>query len=143
MSSLSNPERAAEVFSHRGRSLFRKTRAQTVSFLVSTPPVFLSRFGAPCWRLDVARCCLSRLRQYHPSLIHQPVTLVWQQRQGCAGVKSEEGSSSYRVARGSRGMKTAEISVRIDPGREVARASVYTCDYAFDYVNINADDQSQ
>ena len=36
----------------------------------------------------------------------------------------------------------AEITVRVDLGRGAAKASVYTCDFSYDYVKINADYRS-
>ncbi|HMX54588.1 MAG TPA: bifunctional ornithine acetyltransferase/N-acetylglutamate synthase, partial [Plasticicumulans sp.] len=43
---------------------------------------------------------------------------------------------------GSRIMKAAEITVRVDLGRGGAAANVYTCDFSYDYVKINADYRS-
>ena len=39
-------------------------------------------------------------------------------------------------------MAQAEITVRVDLGRGAAQASVYTCDFSYDYVKINADYRS-
>ena len=39
-------------------------------------------------------------------------------------------------------MKQAEITVRVDLGRGSAAANVYTCDFSYDYVKINADYRS-
>jgi glutamate N-acetyltransferase/amino-acid N-acetyltransferase len=39
-------------------------------------------------------------------------------------------------------MKQAEITVRVDLGRGTAAAKVYTCDFSYDYVKINADYRS-
>ena len=39
-------------------------------------------------------------------------------------------------------MQASEISVRVDLGRGAARANVYTCDFSYDYVKINADYRS-
>jgi glutamate N-acetyltransferase/amino-acid N-acetyltransferase len=57
---------------------------------------------------------------------------------------SENGgrASSYREDDGSRIMQAAEISVRVDLGRGAARATVWTCDFSYDYVKINADYRS-
>ena len=48
----------------------------------------------------------------------------------------------YREEDGARVMKQAEITVRVDLGRGAARANVYTCDFSYDYVKINADYRS-
>ncbi len=57
---------------------------------------------------------------------------------------SEHGgrAASYREEDGSRIMKNAEITVRVDLGRGEAAATVWTCDFSYDYVKINADYRS-
>jgi glutamate N-acetyltransferase/amino-acid N-acetyltransferase len=57
---------------------------------------------------------------------------------------SENGgrAASYREEDGSRIMKNAEITVRVDLGRGAASATVWTCDFSYDYVKINADYRS-
>ncbi len=49
---------------------------------------------------------------------------------------------SYKEEAGARVMAQAEITVRVDLGRGDAAASVYTCDFSYDYVKINADYRS-
>ena len=51
-------------------------------------------------------------------------------------------AASYREEDGARIMKQAEIMVRVDLGRGSAAARVYTCDFSYDYVKINADYRS-
>ena len=51
-------------------------------------------------------------------------------------------AASYREEDGARIMKQAEITVRVDLGRGSAAARVYTCDFSYDYVKINADYRS-
>lgn len=57
---------------------------------------------------------------------------------------AEQGgrASAYREEEGSRVMAQAEITVRVDLGRGAAAAKVYTCDFSYDYVKINADYRS-
>ena len=57
---------------------------------------------------------------------------------------SENGgrAASYREEDGARIMKNAEITVRVDLGRGSASATVWTCDFSYDYVKINADYRS-
>jgi len=57
---------------------------------------------------------------------------------------SEHGgrAASYREEDGARIMRAAEITVRVDLGRGDARATVWTCDFSYDYVKINADYRS-
>ncbi|MEN9481924.1 MAG: bifunctional glutamate N-acetyltransferase/amino-acid acetyltransferase ArgJ [Pseudomonadota bacterium] len=51
-------------------------------------------------------------------------------------------AASYKEEDGARVMAQAEIMVRVDLGRGAAKASVYTCDFSYDYVKINADYRS-
>lgn len=48
----------------------------------------------------------------------------------------------YREEDGARVMKKAEITVRVNLNRGSARATVWTCDFSYDYVKINADYRS-
>ena len=51
-------------------------------------------------------------------------------------------AASYQEADGARVMQQAEITVRVDLGRGPAAAKVYSCDFSYDYVKINADYRS-
>ena len=51
-------------------------------------------------------------------------------------------AAAYREEDGARVMKQAEITVRVGLGRGTAAATVYTCDFSYDYVKINADYRS-
>lgn len=57
---------------------------------------------------------------------------------------AEQGgrAATYREEEGARVMAQAEITVRIDLGRGSAAGNVYTCDFSYDYVKINADYRS-
>ena len=46
---------------------------------------------------------------------------------------------AYREEDGARVMKPAEIEVRVALGRGAGEATVWTCDYSYDYVKINAE----
>jgi glutamate N-acetyltransferase / amino-acid N-acetyltransferase len=48
----------------------------------------------------------------------------------------------YTEAEGQRVMKDTEITVRVSLGRGVESATVWTCDFSYDYVKINADYRS-
>jgi glutamate N-acetyltransferase/amino-acid N-acetyltransferase len=48
-------------------------------------------------------------------------------------------AASYQEADGQRVMKQPEITVRVVLGRGKAEATVWTCDFSYDYVKINAD----
>jgi glutamate N-acetyltransferase/amino-acid N-acetyltransferase len=51
-------------------------------------------------------------------------------------------AASYREEDGAAAMKPAEIKVRVDLGRGSQSANVWTCDFSYDYVKINADYRS-
>ena len=69
---------------------------------------------------------------------------VWLGSAGEEVLVAEHGgrAASYREEDGSRIMKAAEITVRVDLGRGTACATVYSCDLSYDYVKINADYRS-
>jgi glutamate N-acetyltransferase/amino-acid N-acetyltransferase len=48
-------------------------------------------------------------------------------------------AASYREEDGARVMRSPEITVRVDLGRGDAQATVWTCDFSYDYVKINAE----
>jgi glutamate N-acetyltransferase/amino-acid N-acetyltransferase len=50
--------------------------------------------------------------------------------------------SSYKEEDGARVMKQSEITIRIGLGRGEERDTVWTCDFSYDYVKINADYRS-
>ncbi len=49
---------------------------------------------------------------------------------------------SYKEEDGAAAMKPAEIKIRVDLGRGSQTANVWTCDFSYDYVKINADYRS-
>ena len=51
-------------------------------------------------------------------------------------------AASYREQDGQRAMKESEIVVRVVLNRGVANATVWTCDFSYDYVKINAEYRS-
>lgn len=51
-------------------------------------------------------------------------------------------AASYEEAQGAAVMREAEIIVRVELNRGAAAATVWTCDFSYDYVKINADYRS-
>jgi glutamate N-acetyltransferase / amino-acid N-acetyltransferase len=51
-------------------------------------------------------------------------------------------AATYVEADGVRVMKEAEITIRVDLGRGSESATLWTCDFSYDYVKINADYRS-
>ncbi|MGZ5144580.1 MAG: bifunctional ornithine acetyltransferase/N-acetylglutamate synthase, partial [Burkholderiales bacterium] len=56
--------------------------------------------------------------------------------------KSGGRDLQYQEADGQRVMKQSEITVRVNLGRGLSAARVWTCDLSHDYVSINADYRS-
>jgi glutamate N-acetyltransferase/amino-acid N-acetyltransferase len=48
-------------------------------------------------------------------------------------------AAAYREADGARVMKPAEIEMRVALGRGAATTTVWTCDFSYEYVKINAE----
>lgn len=69
---------------------------------------------------------------------------VWLAAGDDAVLVAENGgrAAAYREEDGARIMQSAEITVRIDLGRGSAAGTVWTCDFSYDYVKINADYRS-
>ncbi|MDR2014292.1 MAG: bifunctional glutamate N-acetyltransferase/amino-acid acetyltransferase ArgJ [Azoarcus sp.] len=51
-------------------------------------------------------------------------------------------AAGYAEETGARIMKHAELTVRVDLARGQAKSTVWTCDFSYDYVKINADYRS-
>ncbi|MDE2598348.1 MAG: bifunctional glutamate N-acetyltransferase/amino-acid acetyltransferase ArgJ [Rhodocyclaceae bacterium] len=71
-------------------------------------------------------------------------TRIWLSSNGEEALVSEHGgrAAGYEEATGSRIMKAAEITIRIDLGRGNAETTIWSCDFSYDYVKINADYRS-
>ena len=69
---------------------------------------------------------------------------IWLRSNGEEALVSEHGgrAAGYTEETGSRIMKAAEITIRVDLGRGEAKSTVWTCDLSYDYVKINADYRS-
>ena len=61
---------------------------------------------------------------------------------GVCVVEDGGRAATYTEAQGQNAMKPAEITVRVTLGRGVESATVWTCDFSYDYVKINADYRS-
>ncbi len=69
---------------------------------------------------------------------------VWLGAGGEEILVAEKGgrAASYREEEGVRIMLSSEITVRIDLGRGKANCKIYSCDFSYEYVKINADYRS-
>lgn len=54
-------------------------------------------------------------------------------------IESGRRAASYLEEDGARAMQSAEIVVRVEMGRGDATARIWTCDFSYDYVKINAE----
>ena len=57
-------------------------------------------------------------------------------------VENGARAPTYSEELGKQAMKPAEITIRVTLGRGVESATVWTCDFSYDYVKINADYRS-
>lgn len=69
---------------------------------------------------------------------------VWLGSGGKEVLVAEAGgrAASYEESSGVQIMKNSEITIRVDLGRGDAGTTVWTCDFSYDYVKINADYRS-
>lgn len=69
---------------------------------------------------------------------------VWLGSRGEEVLVAEQGGRavSYREGDGARIMQAEEITIRVDLARGEAQATLWTCDFSYDYVKINADYRS-
>jgi glutamate N-acetyltransferase/amino-acid N-acetyltransferase len=61
---------------------------------------------------------------------------------GVCVVESGGRSPDYTEAQGQKAMQPSEITIRVTLGRGMETATVWTCDFSYDYVKINADYRS-
>src|SRR5687768_7548582 len=57
-------------------------------------------------------------------------------------VENGARAPAYTEEQGKRAMKPAEITISVTLGRGIETATVWTCDFSYDYVKINADYRS-
>ncbi|RTL41372.1 MAG: bifunctional glutamate N-acetyltransferase/amino-acid acetyltransferase ArgJ [Rhodocyclaceae bacterium] len=69
---------------------------------------------------------------------------VWLASNGEEVLVAEKGgrAASYQEEAGARVMAAAEITIRVDLGRGEIAATLWSCDFSYDYVKINADYRS-
>jgi glutamate N-acetyltransferase/amino-acid N-acetyltransferase len=54
-------------------------------------------------------------------------------------IRQGERAADYREEDGARVMREAEIDIAVELGRGAAEDTVWTCDFSYDYVKINAE----
>ena len=115
---------------------------KAVGYAIAHSPLVKTAFFASDPNLGRILAAIGNAAQSHASLGDLDVRTVklWLGKT----LVSEYGgrAASYHEAEGAREMAPAEIVVRIDLGRGTAKAKVWTCDFSYDYVKINADYRS-
>lgn len=122
-----------------GRS---EAECQLAAYAIAHSPLVKTAFFASDPNLGRILAAIGNAAQAHDTLGDLDVTKVklWL---GNTLVSEHGGrAASYQEADGAREMAPAEIVVRIDLGRGNAQAKVWTCDFSYDYVKINADYRS-
>ncbi|MDD3353117.1 bifunctional glutamate N-acetyltransferase/amino-acid acetyltransferase ArgJ [Zoogloea sp.] len=99
------------------------------AFFASDPN--LGRILAAIGYAGIADLDVSRLR-------------VWLARAGEEVLVAEKGgrAASYQEEAGARVMAASEITIRVDLARGSAAATLWSCDFSYEYVKINADYRS-
>jgi glutamate N-acetyltransferase/amino-acid N-acetyltransferase len=115
---------------------------KAVGYAIAHSPLVKTAFFASDPNLGRILAAIGNAAQAHASLGDLDVRTVklWLGKT----LVSEYGgvAASYHEAEGAREMAPSEIVVRIDLGRGAAKAKVWTCDFSYDYVKINADYRS-
>ncbi len=115
---------------------------RAVGYAIAHSPLVKTAFFASDPNLGRILAAIGNAAQAHPSLRDLDVTKVklWLGKT----LVSENGgrAASYQEADGAREMSGAEIIVRIHLGRGSTESRIWTCDFSYDYVKINADYRS-
>nr|MBP9800986.1 bifunctional ornithine acetyltransferase/N-acetylglutamate synthase [Sterolibacterium sp.] len=122
-----------------GRDL---AECRAVGYAIAHSPLVKTAFFASDPNLGRILAAIGNAAQAHDSLNDLEVTRVrlWL---GNTLVSEQGGrAASYQEADGAREMAAAEIVVRVDLGRGTAQGKIWTCDFSYDYVKINADYRS-
>ncbi|UCG18895.1 MAG: bifunctional glutamate N-acetyltransferase/amino-acid acetyltransferase ArgJ [Thiotrichales bacterium] len=114
-----------------------KAEAKQVGFTIAHSPLVKTAFFAsdPNWgrilaavgRAGLANLNLEAIRLYLGDVCF---------------VENGGRSPTYTEAQGAAVMKEAEITIRVKLARGSEKATIYTCDFSYDYVKINAEYRS-
>jgi glutamate N-acetyltransferase/amino-acid N-acetyltransferase len=119
-----------------------KEEAKAVGYAIAHSPLVKTAFFASDPNLGRILGAIGNAWGNDPALRDMDVTKVkvWL---GDVLVSEFGGrAASYKEEDGAAAMKPAEIVVRVDLGRGGIAAKVWTCDFSYDYVKINADYRS-
>ena len=119
-----------------------REECRAVGYAIAHSPLVKTAFFASDPNLGRILAAIGNAAQLNPALADLDVDRVklWL---GEVLVSENGGrAASYREEAGAGAMAPAEIRVRVDLGRGEATAQVWTCDFSYDYVKINADYRS-
>ena len=123
-----------------------KDEAKAVGYAIAHSPLVKTAFFASDPNLGRILGAIGNAWGNDPSLRDMDVAKVkvWLGNGQHEILVSENGgrAESYKEEDGAAAMKPAEIVVRVDLGRGSAQGKVWTCDFSYDYVKINADYRS-
>ncbi len=110
---------------------------QQVAYTIAHSPLVKTAFFAsdPNWGRILAAVGRSGVADFDLSLVTIYLGDV------CI-IRNGEPASDYTEAQGQQVMDQDEISIRVDLGRGEASDTVWTCDFSYDYVKINAEYRS-
>ncbi|KYC28939.1 Arginine biosynthesis bifunctional protein ArgJ [Includes: Glutamate N-acetyltransferase; Amino-acid acetyltransferase] [Sterolibacterium denitrificans] len=115
---------------------------KAVGYAIAHSPLVKTAFFASDPNLGRILAAIGNAAQAHATLGDLDVTKVKLWLGETLVAENGGPAASYREADGAREMAPAEIVMRIDLARGQAQAKVWTCDFSYDYVKINADYRS-
>ncbi|MBL8472098.1 MAG: bifunctional glutamate N-acetyltransferase/amino-acid acetyltransferase ArgJ [Rhodocyclaceae bacterium] len=119
-----------------------RDECRAVGYSIAHSPLVKTAFFASDPNLGRILAAIGNAAQLHPSLRDLDVDRV-QLWLGNVLVAADGGRHpAYREEQGASAMQPQEIAVRVNLGRGAAAATVWTCDFSYDYVKINADYRS-
>ncbi len=123
-----------------------REEAKAVGYAIAHSPLVKTAFFASDPNLGRILCAIGNAWGNDPALRDLDVAKikVWLGSDKTEVLVSENGgrAASYQEADGAAAMQPAEITIRVDLGRGSASGKVWTCDFSYDYVKINADYRS-
>ena len=110
------------------------TEAKNVAYTVAHSPLVKTAFFAsdPNWGRILAAIGRAGIADFDLSKVQVALNDVYIVRNG-------EKASDYTEERGQSVMDKSDITIHIELGRGDAKVKVWTCDFSYDYVRINAE----
>jgi glutamate N-acetyltransferase/amino-acid N-acetyltransferase len=130
-------EGATKFISIRVEEAATKEEAKQVGFTIAHSPLVKTAFFAsdPNWGRILAAVGRAGLE-------HLNLTAVRLYLGNVCIVENGGRSPTYTEEQGAAVMKEAEITIGVKLARGTAAATIYTCDFSYDYVKINAEYRS-